>query len=53
MCLICRDYQRGLLTQNEALRNAQEWVNVTPDDEEATHLYDVINELLEEKDNND
>jgi hypothetical protein len=46
MCAICVDYQKGLLTKDEALRNLDESIGdpkLSP--EEAEHLLEVESKL--------
>ena len=47
MCVICKDYQKGLLTKEEAYRNLSEMIDSLPED----HSIEVI-ELINKEDEN-
>lgn len=47
MCMICADWQKGKLTNFEAMRNLQEMSNSTDSWEEISHYLDVAKEIKE------
>jgi len=48
MCIICIEYSKGKLTEDEALRNISEMILTSEDldDEQIDHLLDVEDQLL-------
>jgi len=50
-CLICTDWEKGKLTNSEALRNLGEFTNLSDDIEEVVH-YLELEERIKENENN-
>ncbi len=48
ICIICSDWQKGKLTNFEAMRNLQEFANSTDSWEEISHYLDLAKKIKEE-----
>ena len=54
MCIICIDFQKGLLQPREALRNLDEMVRGQAIDEEhAEEVEDLVDQILEQQEKDD
>ena len=50
MCLLCRDWEKGKLTQAEAMRNLDEMEFDFSDPEEWDHYIELLKKLAKESD---
>lgn len=50
MCIVCKDWLKGLLTKEEAWRNLNEIAILVENDEERSHVFEVGEMLSEEED---
>jgi hypothetical protein len=51
MCLVCAEWQKGNLTNKEALRNLGEFIRAPREDngEDNAHYYKVVDDIMEKE----
>ena len=49
MCLICYEWQKGSMSNKEALANIGEMIDATTDEEDQKHLFELAGKIVDKE----